>query len=62
MGNDHKFTKSKSRYRQWYQSLSAARNTLDGMEAMLMIQIYVKVFIKELDLKIVMVMNLSQMI
>ena len=38
MENDHKFTKSKSRYRQWYQSFSTASNTLDGMEAMRMIQ------------------------
>lgn len=37
MENDHKFTKSKSRYRQWYQSFSTARNTLDGMESMRMI-------------------------
>ena len=36
--NDHKFIKSKSRYRQWYQSFSTARNTLDGMETMRMIQ------------------------
>jgi len=38
MENDHKFTKSKSRYRQWYQSFPTARNTLDGMETMRMIQ------------------------
>jgi IS6 family transposase len=38
MENDHKFTKSKSRYRQWYQSFMTARNTLDGMETMQMIQ------------------------
>ncbi len=38
MENDHKFTKSKSRYRQWYQSFSTAQNTLDGMESMRMIQ------------------------
>ena len=38
MENDHKFTKSKSRYRQWYQSFSTARNTLDGMETLRMIQ------------------------
>ena len=38
MENDHKFTKSKSRYRQWYQSFTTARNTLDEMEAMRMIQ------------------------
>jgi IS6 family transposase len=31
MENDHKSTKSKSRYRQWYQSFNTARNTLDGM-------------------------------
>lgn len=36
--NDHKFTKSKSRYRQWYQSFSTARNALDGIETMRMIQ------------------------
>jgi transposase, IS6 family len=38
MENDHKFTKSKSRYRQWYQSFSTAKNTLDGIETMRMIQ------------------------
>jgi transposase-like protein len=38
MENDHKFTKSKSRYRQWYQSFASARKTLDGMEAMRMVQ------------------------
>ena len=38
MENDHKYTKSKSRYRQWYQSFLTARNTLDGMETMRMIQ------------------------
>jgi hypothetical protein len=38
MQNDHKFTKSKSRYRQWYQSFLTARNTFDGMETMRMIQ------------------------
>ena len=38
MENDHKFTKSKSRYRQWYQSFYTAGNTLDGMEAMRVIQ------------------------
>ncbi len=38
MENDHKSTKSKARYRQWYQSFQTARNTLDGMEAMRMIQ------------------------
>jgi transposase-like protein len=38
MENDHKFTKSKSRYRQWYQSFSTAKNTLDGIETLRMIQ------------------------
>ena len=38
MENDHKSTKSKSRYRQWYQSFETARNTLDGIESMRMIQ------------------------
>jgi transposase, IS6 family len=38
MENDHKFTKSKSRYRQWYQSFLTAKNTLDGIETMRMIQ------------------------
>ena len=38
MENDHKFTKSKSRYRQWYQFFTTARKTLDGMETMRMIQ------------------------
>ena len=38
MENDHKFTKSKSRYRQWYQSFKTAKNTLDGMESMRMVQ------------------------
>ena len=38
MENDHKFTKSNSRYRQWYQSFSTAKNTLDGIETMRMIQ------------------------
>jgi transposase-like protein len=33
-----KKTKSKSRYRQWYQSFSTARNTLNGIETMRMIQ------------------------
>jgi len=36
--NDHKFIKSKSRYRRWYQFFSSARNTLDGMESMRMIR------------------------
>ena len=38
MESDHKSTKSKSRYRQWYQSFSTANNTLDGIETMRMIQ------------------------
>lgn len=38
MENDHKFTKSKSRYRQWYQSFKTAKNTLDGMESTRMVQ------------------------
>ncbi len=38
MENDHKATKSKSRYRQWYQSFRTARNTLDDIETMRMIQ------------------------
>ena len=38
MENDHKSTKSKSRYRQWYQTFSTAKNTLDGMESMRAIQ------------------------
>ena len=38
MENDHKYTKSQSRYRQWYQSFTTARNTLDGMETMRIIQ------------------------
>ena len=36
--NDHKSTKRKSRYRQWYQSFETAKRTLDGIEAMRMIQ------------------------
>jgi len=38
MGNDHKFTKSKSRYRQWYQSFETAKRAITGMETMRMIQ------------------------
>jgi transposase-like protein len=38
MENNHKFTKSKSHYRQWDQSFSTARNTLNGIEIMRMIQ------------------------
>lgn len=36
--NDYKFTKYKSRYLQWYQSYSTAKNTLDGIEAIRMVQ------------------------
>jgi len=36
--NDHKFTKSRSRYRQWYQSFTTTKNTLDGMETLRLIQ------------------------
>lgn len=36
--NDHKATKSKSWYRQWYQSFETAKRTIDGMETMRMIQ------------------------
>lgn len=36
--NDHKFTKRKSRYRQWYQSFESAKKTMDGIESMRMIQ------------------------
>ncbi len=32
MENDHKSTKFKSRYRQWYQYFNTARNVLDGKE------------------------------
>ena len=36
--NDHKFIKSKSRYRQWYQSFETAEATIDTIETMRMIQ------------------------
>jgi len=36
--NDHKSTKCKSRYRQWYQSFPTAEKTIDGMETMRAIQ------------------------
>ena len=36
--NDHKSVKSKSRYRQWYQSFNTASATISGMETMRMIQ------------------------
>ena len=36
--NDHKSTKSKSRYRQWYQNFETASYAIDGIETMRMIQ------------------------
>lgn len=36
--NDHKSIKSKSRYRQWYQSFETAKNTIDGLETLRMLQ------------------------
>ena len=38
MENDHKPTKFKSRYRQWYQSFETAQNTIDGLEIMRAVQ------------------------
>ena len=38
MENDHKPTKSKSRYRQWYQSFDTAKKSISGIETMRMIQ------------------------
>ena len=38
MENDHKFTKSKSRYRQWYQSFETAKRAISGIETMRMVQ------------------------
>ena len=38
MENDHKAIKSKSRYRQWYQTFETARRAIDLMESMRMIQ------------------------
>ena len=38
MENDHKSTKMKSRYRQWYQSFHTASRVIDCMETMRMIQ------------------------
>jgi len=38
MENDHKSIKSKCRYRQWFQSFVTARNTIDRLESMRMIQ------------------------
>lgn len=36
--NDHKATKFKSRYRQWYQTFETAQCALDGMEIMRAVQ------------------------
>ena len=36
--NDHKSTKFKSRYRQWYQSFDTAKKSIDVVETMRMIQ------------------------
>lgn len=38
MESDHKPIKSKSRYRQWYQSFGTASKTIAGMETMRLIQ------------------------
>jgi IS6 family transposase len=38
MENDHKGTKNKIRYRQWFQSFDTAKTTLDGIETLRMIQ------------------------
>ena len=38
MENDHKSTKCKSRYRQWYQSFETARRTISAVETMRMVQ------------------------
>jgi transposase-like protein len=38
MENDHKSTKSKSRYRQWFQSFETAKPTISTVETMRMIQ------------------------
>ena len=38
MENDHKSTKCKSRYRQWYQSFETAKRAITGMETMRLIQ------------------------
>ncbi|ALB24595.1 hypothetical protein Psal006b_03452 (plasmid) [Piscirickettsia salmonis] len=48
--NDHKAIKRKSRFRQWYQSLSTARSTIDVMEAMRMIQKGQLRYIKKQDI------------
>lgn len=38
MENDHKSTKCKSRYRQWYQSFETAKRAITGMETMRLVQ------------------------
>ncbi len=38
MENDHKSTKCKSRYRQWYQTFETAKHAIAGMETMRMVQ------------------------
>lgn len=38
MENDHKSIKCKCRYRQWFQSFATARNTIDGLESMRVLQ------------------------
>ena len=38
MENDHKFIKSKSRYRQWYQSFDTATKAISAIESMRMMQ------------------------
>lgn len=38
MENDHKSTKCKSRYRQWYQSFETAKRAITGMETMRLFQ------------------------
>ncbi len=38
MENDHKSTKFKSRYRQWYQTFDTAQRAIDGMEIMRAVQ------------------------
>ncbi|WP_257129644.1 IS6 family transposase, partial [Piscirickettsia salmonis] len=48
--NDHKAIKRKSRFRQWYQSLSTARSTIDVMEAMRMVQKGQLRYIKKQDI------------
>lgn len=38
MENDHKGTKNKIRYRQWFHSFATAKKTIDGIETSRMIQ------------------------